>query len=285
MIDFSDLEALDRQEQAQQAASFQDAQASFAAKATPEQIICRACNGSGVKRWGYYNQHSGACFKCNGTGKTTAQRIARQAAAAKGKVTKVRNDQIKRAEFRAAHPDVCAWLSANDGRFDFATSLSNNLAEYGTLTDGQVAGVRKCIARAAERKAERATNAPAVDTTGTDQLKASLQRAIDSGLKRVKISVDELSFSLAKPNSKNPGAVYVKSHGEYAGKIDNGRFFAAYGFNQIVSRVETVMRDPLAAAKEYGVRTGKCSCCGRELTDPNSIAAGIGPICEGKFFG
>jgi hypothetical protein len=33
----------------------------------------------------------------------------------------------------------------------------------------------------------------------------------------------------------------------------------------------------------YGRATGNCSCCGRELTDPASIAAGIGPVCAEKY--
>jgi hypothetical protein len=39
----------------------------------------------------------------------------------------------------------------------------------------------------------------------------------------------------------------------------------------------------LQSAKLYGKATGRCSICDRELTDPNSIAAGIGPICATKF--
>lgn len=40
-------------------------------------------------------------------------------------------------------------------------------------------------------------------------------------------------------------------------------------------------------AKACGVRwakeSGKCFVCGRKLTTPESIEAGIGPICEDKF--
>lgn len=43
--------------------------------------------------------------------------------------------------------------------------------------------------------------------------------------------------------------------------------------------------DPMEAMKADGRRTGRCCCCGRELTDPDSIAAGIGPICEAKASG
>ena len=48
-------------------------------------------------------------------------------------------------------------------------------------------------------------------------------------------------------------------------------------------RVVAVASDPHAAAKAYGARTGECSCCGRELTNAESIELGIGPICRDKF--
>ncbi len=36
----------------------------------------------------------------------------------------------------------------------------------------------------------------------------------------------------------------------------------------------------------HGFRThheGKCGCCGRKLTTPESLASGLGPICEGRI--
>ena len=41
--------------------------------------------------------------------------------------------------------------------------------------------------------------------------------------------------------------------------------------------------DPLTAAVRYGKETGSCSCCGRDLTNAESIRLGIGPICREKF--
>lgn len=38
----------------------------------------------------------------------------------------------------------------------------------------------------------------------------------------------------------------------------------------------------LEECKEYGALYGTCCVCGRTLTDENSIAAGIGPVCAGK---
>jgi len=42
-------------------------------------------------------------------------------------------------------------------------------------------------------------------------------------------------------------------------------------------------RMTLDEAKEYGKITGTCCNCGRLLTNEESIAAGIGPICASKF--
>jgi hypothetical protein len=47
--------------------------------------------------------------------------------------------------------------------------------------------------------------------------------------------------------------------------------------------LDALLEDPKAAAVEFGHRTGSCCVCGRTLTDPESIAKGIGPICEGRF--
>lgn len=38
-------------------------------------------------------------------------------------------------------------------------------------------------------------------------------------------------------------------------------------------------------AKAYGLKFGRCCVCGKTLTDPVSMAAGIGPVCvKGKYF-
>jgi hypothetical protein len=39
---------------------------------------------------------------------------------------------------------------------------------------------------------------------------------------------------------------------------------------------------PEAASKRYGKELGHCGCCGRTLTNPDSIERGIGPVCAGK---
>lgn len=40
---------------------------------------------------------------------------------------------------------------------------------------------------------------------------------------------------------------------------------------------------PLEACKAYGRQIGECGKCHRTLTNPDSIAAGIGPVCAGRL--
>lgn len=40
---------------------------------------------------------------------------------------------------------------------------------------------------------------------------------------------------------------------------------------------------PAKFSQAFGHALGVCGVCGRTLTDDQSIAAGIGPICAGKF--
>ena len=49
---------------------------------------------------------------------------------------------------------------------------------------------------------------------------------------------------------------------------------------EVVARVAA---DPAAAATAHGHEYGQCSCCGRELTNPESVARGIGPICADRW--
>jgi len=72
------------------------------------------------------------------------------------------------------------------------------------------------------------------------------------------------------------------------GKIDAGVATVWFGkagsnFAAIMALLAEFEADPLAAAMKHGKASGRCCSCGRDLTDPASIEAGIGPICAEKF--
>ena len=53
--------------------------------------------------------------------------------------------------------------------------------------------------------------------------------------------------------------------------------------DKILKIIREVEKDPVAYARSHGLKTGRCCCCGRKLTDPRSMAAGYGPVCAENF--
>jgi hypothetical protein len=250
---------------------------------------CKRCGGSG--RYNHPSSHGRQCFLCHGTGKQAFKTSPEQRAKARQR-SEDKREQERLERVRAAqawgeqHPDVIAWINTNDGRFDFATAMSNALGQYSKLTEGQTAAVRRCIERDKARELERAAVVQAAPTIQTERLFAAFEKAKASGLKWPKLHFDGYVISMAGPNSANAGALYVKSDNDvYLGKIFQGKFLNSRDCTaEVRAQVIELMADPEAASKAYGLRTGSCCICNRELTDPVSVANGIGPICANRFF-
>jgi hypothetical protein len=54
-------------------------------------------------------------------------------------------------------------------------------------------------------------------------------------------------------------------------------------FSQSLAVLDEIARDPKAALEAYGHELGQCGVCNRTLTNPESIEAGIGPICAARL--
>ena len=240
---------------------------------------CRKCGGSGSWRG------RGQCFACKGTGKLSFKTSAESRAKSRtAHSTKKANAAAANVEtFKAEHAEAYAWMVEASASFPFAESMLEAVQKYGDLTDGQMAAVKKCIAaREAKRTAavERANSSPGVDTAA---LETAFATAVAAGLKRPSLRIAGLAFSRAKPDSKNPGALYVKGGG-YLGKVAGGKFVRSFACSDAdEALVIKVLADPKGEAIAHGKRTGSCACCGRELTNGESIELGIGPICAGKW--
>lgn len=79
-------------------------------------------------------------------------------------------------------------------------------------------------------------------------------------------------------NAKTSGKPYAKRLAHTPG-IAKPEFVYEAG---LVRSITVDMRMTLAQASAFGVATGVCCVCGAFLTDPKSVAAGIGPICAGR---
>ncbi len=162
----------------------------------------------------------------------------------------------------------------------FASSLLAQLDRRG-LTDKQWA--------AAVRMQEswgKPRQGAAIGGNGLDALRAVFNAAKESGLKRPTLRIGTMALSLAPDSGRNPGCIYVKVAGRYQGKISQGNqwFKVREAAPDIDQRIQAIAADPLAQAIQHGKESGECACCGRELTDPKSIADGIGPVCKRRWF-
>lgn len=251
---------------------------------------CTQCRGSG-KFVGRSGRVIGNCFKCKGKGKLTFTTSPQARASARASRAGSKLEKIE--AFKAEHPAIWEWMQGNT--FSFAISLAEALNKYGYLTDNQEAAAYRCIAKrdaaratAAAEQAARTAAAPAVSTT---KLEEAFERARTAPIpsratrKAPILRVAGLRFTNAKETSANPGAIYVtRSDRTYLGKIIAGKFQRVRDCSEDeAANVVKVCEDPKAAAVAYGFATGSCSVCGRELTDPESIQNGIGPVCATRW--
>jgi hypothetical protein len=178
-------------------------------------------------------------------------------------------------EFETANPGLREFLAGAASWSGFAASLLSSLDGYGFLTERQIAAAIKMRATseagAAGKKPGRVVElAP---------IREMFERAVANGYKRPTYRAAGLVLNRAPDTGKNPGALYVKNKaGEYLGKIVGATYSGkpAPGLDEIAA-------DPKGAAVKYGMESGTCSCCGRELSDPVSISNGIGPVCASRF--
>jgi hypothetical protein len=247
---------------------------------------CPRCKGTG--RW-HGRTVSFNCFKCEGSGKVSKG----VAAAAKGKVTAAQNKAQRLVEFARDHVEVMDFLVANQEWSDFYRSLHDQLMERGSLSDGQIAavqrGMEKIAAKRAEKDVEREKKSGDIGVAAINKL---FETAMEHGLKQPMFRTERLTIKLAKNRADT---LYVTdravedrerggSGGAYVGKIVAGRFEARReAAPDTLKLLAKIAKNPLKAAVEYGRSTGKCCCCGRELTDPESVANGIGPVCQSKW--
>jgi Family of unknown function (DUF6011) len=236
---------------------------------------CIKCGGSGQTRWG-------PCFRCEGKGRITV----RSAAASKAKVTREQNLIERRVQFHADHAAEMAYITKRAGKgSSFYASMAEAVETYGHLTERQLAMVQADIAKDeafwAAKRAEKAAAAPVVDMSA---ITALFDTAKGNGVNKLVWRANGLTISPSRELGTSELWVKDTNQGAWVGKIAAGKFQAfRAATDKTLPMLCEIATNPTAAAKEYGRETGNCCVCGRELTDPVSMANKIGPICAEKW--
>lgn len=85
------------------------------------------------------------------------------------------------------------------------------------------------------------------------------------------------------------GSIYRVYFGQQSGQmlckevVGKTKDDFAFVYKGLAERYVTGTKLPLDEAKAWGKATETCIACGRKLDVPESVDAGIGPVCAGKF--
>lgn len=99
-----------------------------------------------------------------------------------------------------------------------------------------------------------------------------------------KLVVHEDGETLGEGYYWQEGLIYkVQTSG--AGRL-YAKVFSEHGYEYApgaMRHLTTATRLTLGQAAEAGVKTGRCVICAKELTDPESVERGIGPVCMARI--
>jgi hypothetical protein len=82
------------------------------------------------------------------------------------------------------------------------------------------------------------------------------------------------------------GAIYRVKPTRQSGYLYAMRLNIEGGFDYeqgAIRKISATDKMTLEQAQAFGVATGLCCVCGAFLTDPKSVAQGIGPVCASRF--
>jgi hypothetical protein len=93
-------------------------------------------------------------------------------------------------------------------------------------------------------------------------------------------------YAIPTPNKSNKHSFYKLWIGNRGGwklylQVSDDQYPVKRGDDMLV--LAQIARDPRAASALYGQLIGSCGVCGRTLTNDESRALGIGPVCRTRF--
>ena len=191
-------------------------------------------------------------------------------------------------EFPELESFAMAYLREYTGDFEFMRDMQHDYGKHGSLTLPKMRGVLNCLlaqVRYEERNRKPATQ-PLFDEFGND-----LPLVVEEVIKpAAPVEAGRYCTINADTGKRHFYQVDVPTEGKWQGYTflkelhiggsDNGER-SIRDRDERTTILATIAADDEALAR-YGRETGTCGVCHRTLTDPESVALGIGPICRGK---
>lgn len=195
---------------------------------------------------------------------------------------------------------ACDYAENYSGNFSFMLDMRAAMKRFGGLSIPQMRGTLNCLRAEGQREAAELArlaaivapvSAPVVSTLG-EIADGFYTVSFESG-SHVTLRINSVSAKQSRNGKASRYASYLcgpintSDYQRFA--FINGSSYKAFrmgNFAKQVAALEVLMSADEEVqtkfGKAYARESGNCYVCGRLLTDPDSIAAGIGPICEGR---
>lgn len=151
--------------------------------------------------------------------------------------------QPEQESFKTKFADVAKWITEYRGNFEFYVSLQDQFFRKGTLSEKQI----DCVRRAIVKQGGAVSSEPVRDFS----LKAGTTLIVGK----------KIANSIAKQTG------HIRAH---------------FAFEVLSVEFET-QKAWRVKVKMAAVACGHCSVCGLVLENPESIAAGVGPVCADNY--
>lgn len=194
---------------------------------------------------------------------------------------------------------TAAWRNrpATEAQVNFTLRLQNehectpfSAQALGQMTGGVISELIEQLKQAPRRTVAPAASAPVLAFAPM----IALFRQANEHLRFPKVRLQTAAglpviLSLAGPNSRNAGCIYLKGEGGYGeapyyGKVNtDGTCSLRNAPAGLESLLQAFSADPAGVAAAYGRLTGNCCFCNRELTDERSTSVGYGPVCANHY--
>jgi hypothetical protein len=180
-------------------------------------------------------------------------------------------------------------------RRDFARSLISQFDAKGRLSAKQEEWVGIIISENLNRTSEN-TQIKIDKISGLDRVNEIFDAATEK-LQYPKLVIQladgsDLKLNRAGPKSRFNGAVMLTDgrpfgDNKYYGNVANGELTLTTEGKLRASELENILRsmntDLGQFAKMYGLKTGNCCFCRKELSHDHSLVAGYGPVCADNY--
>lgn len=161
----------------------------------------------------------------------------------------------------------------------------NTLAIASPASDAQIKFLRSLLVEKIEDEEKSAAAVAWLDTHKLSKATASAKISEYLNMPTVRSQRGGVFGDIEEGMYKVDGEIFKVYHTQ-AGHLATKQLTEdgfEYTGQRPLNSIKPEHRMTLDEAKEYGKVTGTCCNCGRLLTNEESIAAGIGPICATKF--